>query len=162
MNHAHQYPDHRLGSSDALAAFLFGQVEKHGIDLLAEEMSVEALRREGCHQSTVQVVARRTNIAHVFLDPDSAERSALGIPSYDEIKARRGLGKYVFEDDAAKLKVAEREHWGTREAEWVRRLDAAQFARALAVVGSKHVESLSATLHLRNHAVTILTAKWEA
>jgi hypothetical protein len=48
---------------------------KHGIRLLAEEMSLDALHLCGAHRSVCQEVADSLGIAHRYCDPSIEEQS---------------------------------------------------------------------------------------
>lgn len=162
VNHAHQYPGHPNANANGFSHFLRSQVCQHAIDILVEEMSKEALGAQRLEHSTVELLAKELGINHVYCDPDSGERATLGIPSYEELKAKRGIGRAVFEDDAKKLECDERALWPLREGEWLRRAELLDAARPLFVIGPNHIASFSVRLRQERYTVTVLTARWEA
>lgn len=160
-NHAHQYPGNVHGRANQFEDFLTSQVRDLSVDLLAEEMSAEALQRAKVVESSVQRVARELKVPHLLCDPDSIQRSALGIPDFEELKRKRNL-KLVVDEDAALLEQDERLYWPVREAEWLRRLQRAEFGRAIFVTGPNHVLSFEDLLRRNSYEVQIITERWEA
>lgn len=160
-NHAHQYPGHRHGNSDTFESFVTRVATQLQVDLLAEEMSREALDNAKVSHSSVNAVSDRMQLPHILCDPDSAERCELGIPSYDELKKRRGFN-YVYAEEARMLESDERSFWSVREREWLRRLGATPHQRVLFVLGPNHVQSFQQLLAVSGYKVEIVCLRWEA
>lgn len=83
VNHAIQWSrsDDSLRTKEEVGRFeqyLAEQSRSHQIELLAEEWSEEANRINKVTESTVQSVAARLSIRHLFCDPE--ERAALDVP----------------------------------------------------------------------------------
>src|SRR5258706_12546593 len=96
---SHQYqirrPDVDL-PYDAFKLLVFDAVRTHNVALIAEEMSLEALAERQASKSICKDVADDTGLPHCYCDPETAERSALGIEDEQLIRintwlsARRG------------------------------------------------------------------------
>lgn len=159
-NHANQFPGNPHGRADLFSEFLASQARDLAAHLLAEEMSTEALHRAKVEESSVQRVARALELDHLFCDPDTRERSILGIPDYEQLKHRRGL-KHVLGDNVSLLEQDERTYWPLREAEWLRRLQESESERIVLVVGPNHVQSFATALCNNSYEITIITDRWE-
>jgi hypothetical protein len=158
-NHSHQYPDHPKGRADLFGSLLAQLAHSHGVDLIAEEMSREALEMENATKSTVEAVAESLQIRHLLCDPDSAERKALGIPSYEDLKVARGI-RHVFEAEEALLKADERAYWPIRETEWLNRLGKFPHRSVLFVLGPDHVDTFSTLLRYVDYQVHVVNRRW--
>jgi hypothetical protein len=160
-NHAHQLPGNPSGRADLFREFVAQQARACRVDLIAEEMSREALAKWKVEKSSVQAAAESVHVKHLLCDPDSAERKALGIPSYEELKAARGASHLSGEDEEL-LKNDERTYWPIREKEWLKRVANINHRRVLFVIGPDHVESFSFLLQEACYRVQVLSVRWEA
>ena len=160
VNHAHQYPGNPHGSSENFTSFLESESRRYDIDLLAEEMSLEALRRQHLKISSVQMVATRLEIRHVLCDPDQLERERLGIPSTEEIKAELAIGACMTDTQISILDKKERSFWPKREEEWLRRANTINHRTCLFVIGSAHIPTFFSLLNQSNYQTTVLCERW--
>ncbi len=162
VNHAHQYPGHKDGHSDLFVQFVAQQAVSLAVDLIAEEMSREALAKARVSLSSVEVAACSIGVRHLLCDPDSDERKVLGIPSYEELREARGIRRYcVFEKEQKLLEEDERSYWPIREKEWLRRIAGTNHNRLLYVLGSNHVESFASLLQQAQYHVDVISPRWE-
>jgi len=83
-NHANQYVGNKHGDSAQFTDYLHRVCSAHKVDLLAEEMSTEALE-ENSAKSTALELAITLGISHIFCDPSRGERTALGIPTNEKL-----------------------------------------------------------------------------
>jgi hypothetical protein len=160
-NHAHQHPGSSYGRSDLFASFLIAQATLLRVDLLAEEMSTDALAKVGVKQSTVQEVALSLHIQHLFCDPNEVERKALGIPNYEELKKRRSID-HVFGAQEQLLVADERSYWPVREQEWLTRLRKTRHNKVLFVHGPDHTAAFARLLEKNGYEVQVLCQRWDA
>ena len=154
-NHAHQHPGSPHGRSELFASFLIVQATSLDVDLIAEEMSVEALARANVNRSTVQEVALSLRIPHLFCDPNEVERKALGIPNREELKKRRNITR-VFGAEEQLLVADEKSYWPTREQEWLTRLRKTRHNKVLFVHGPDHVITFAQLLERNGYEVQLL------
>lgn len=159
-NHAHQYPGHPQGRADLFSQFVTQQAEHARVDLIAEEMSREALAMKKVGHSSVETAAGALLIRHLLCDPDSAERRALGIPSYEELKARRGISN-AFGAETALLEADTRSYWPIREREWLNRLSQVGHEKVLFILGPDHVDSFTTLLQDAGYQVNVINRRWE-
>ncbi len=139
LNHGYQL----RGSSEmdwaAFDAYLFHFCRVEKTDLVAEEMSEEGLRLfrdEGATGSVPRDVAMRLGVRHLFCDPDSVERTRLGIPS----------GK---------------EGWAARERRWWQKLREVNFTRCAFVLGAQHVDRFATLLASEGIDARTESKNWE-
>ncbi len=115
----------------ALEEHLVGIATKLDADLVAEEFNEECVKRNAATGCTVRDAARRAGRAHLFCDPDTAERTRAGISTP-----------------------------GQREEEWLRRALKAGPSRLLFVCGDAHVDSLADRLLAAGYQVTVDSRNW--
>lgn len=72
-------------------------------DLIAEELSEEALSQYGASDSVARRVARESKCRHAFVDPDSSERNRLGIKAFKEIAEELGGGPVLRKQESARV-----------------------------------------------------------
>jgi len=122
--------------ADAFKKHLWNAVRKYEIKLIAEEMSIEALK--GRHTVGFEI-AKEENLPHILCDPTSLERQALGISESDTLS------------DLAK-----------RENEWLRRILKHNEDPVLFVCGANHVSSFGQRCQKQGLEVGIAAADFEA
>lgn len=159
VTHAHQYPGHPQGRADLFGLFVKRHAQSAQPDLIAEEMSREALAIAKVPHSSVENAAGSLRIKHLLCDPDAVERKVLGIPSYAELKAARGI-RHVFEAEEALLKADERSFWPIREREWLNRLARVNHQSVFFVLGPDHVDSFAMLLQEAEYQVDIVSRRW--
>lgn len=158
-NHANQYVGNKYGDSAQFTEYLRSVCSTHEVDLLAEEMSIEALEKNSA-KSTALELARTLGITHLFCDPNRRERTALGIPTDDELRTSLGFRKYLLNHQIDRFEDAERSYWPLREEEWIRRVEACSFSICLFIVGSNHVSSFSDIVRSRGMPLQVLHQRW--
>src|SRR6266850_5284786 len=90
LNHGYQFRGCQEARWDAFEAYLLSYARTEGVDLIAEELSEEALRKWKATGSVARHVAGCLGIRHQFCDPDSSQREAIGIQSFGAIAAALG------------------------------------------------------------------------
>ena len=161
INHADQYPRHKDDRSDLFCKFVKQQAISLAVDFIAEEMSREVLVRKKVYLSSVEIAAWSICVRHRLCDPDSAERKALGIPSYDELMEARGISLYSISEMEEKLLEAdERLYWPIREKEWLDRIQGANHRSLLFILGAQHVESFARLLEQAQYHVNDISPQW--
>jgi hypothetical protein len=123
--------------ADAFKQYVLQTVRTHGVQTVAEEMSVEPLRGR---RTVCDEVAEEETLFHIWCDPTCSERQALDI-SKDNTPS----------DDKK------------RETEWLRRLVAASCRYpVLFVCGAKHVCSFAQLCRDEGLVPTIVNGDFEA
>jgi len=102
------------------ADFLRTVIERHGIQGIAEEMSLCALRRQWVHGDSFPCeLAKKIGLPHRYCDPDQETQDALNITRSDSLK---------------------------REQYWINELITFNIFPVLFILGATHVESFNSLL----------------
>jgi hypothetical protein len=96
-NHYYQYPGNK--GEKEFRVLVKTTCQEQGIKVIAEEMSLEALSKNGAQISIGKQVADSLSIPHLYCDPSSEEQKKLGIkqpgrtgdPEADAIRERYWL-----------------------------------------------------------------------
>lgn len=160
-NHAHQLSGYRDGAAETLNTYLKGIVDTEAIDLLAEELNEEAVKRFRASDSTARLVALERKLAHIFCDPNTSERRALGIPTVEELLDKLGYGCNPSDEEKANLEIETRRYWPIRENFWLKKLSSCSSNRCLFVLGSNHVQSFSLLLSEHGIQNQVKVGRWE-
>jgi hypothetical protein len=144
------------------AAHLADEVSRLKIRVLAEELNEEAVTsKANCAiASNVQRLALGLGIAHVFCDPDSNQRKALGIPSTREIKEQLGMGTFLDSRATSLLEQEQRKYWTIREKYWLDCMDSRLEKKVLFVCGADHVERFEDLAARQGIHVEVLVKNW--
>ena len=119
-------------------------IHSHGIHVVAEEMSREAIEARGVasNDTPVSIACQSTNTRHELLDLNSAERGILAAACAKKVPVNGGF----------------------RELVWANRLSDFTGMNVLMLCGSMHVTSLATTLLTYDDfepiGVTILSREW--
>ena len=151
----HQFRGYGGAGWLAFEKYLLEYCQQEQIDLIAEELNDEAIIKRKAEDSVARHVARQLNVRHLFCDPDSGQRRALGIPSFREILA--GLGPHP-DIDLAEAK--ERDAWPLRERVWLDRLREIPFNACVMILGSQHVKSFQSFSRSDAWEVAVVERKW--
>lgn len=159
VNHAHQIHS-TWNDNEGFRRYLAERCQQQPFDLLAEELNEEAVRSWGGTGSVLRMLAGDLGIDHAFVDPTTAERAELGIPSQGEIIETLKRVYKIAEE--SRIEAEERKFWAIREAEWLRRLVELNPPRCLMVVGANHVTSFSEKVRKLGHICVVACSKWAA
>ena len=158
-NHAHQLVNNQHGKSKSFYRFLLNRCNESPVDLIAEEMSAEALIKYAT-TSISYLAANSIGIPHLLCDPNNAERTELNIPSEDELRAQLCLGNRRV-GVVEKIDNAKKLYWPIREAEWLRRVEHQRCKLCLFILGSDHVLSFDSLIRKNGNLSRVLIEKWE-
>lgn len=125
-------------------------------DTLAEELSIESLHDVGKTESTVQRLARRLGIGHVFCDPDRGERTQLSIRDENEIRASVMWERRTEDWIKSEILAATRR----REEEWLRRIREHGGCNVVFVCGANHVKQFSEMVLRERSRIVIAHEDW--
>ena len=159
-NHANQMIGCKHGDSFNFIDYLGNICLNKNIDLIAEELSEEALTASRAIDSSCRILSIKMGIRHIFCDPESSERTLLGIPSYSEILEDLGFGKVLTRAQAIQLKTEEMRYWNVRENYWIENIIQHNFERCLFICGSSHIESFIEDLSSRGINFEIIAENW--
>ena len=149
------------GRSMEFKCYLSNLCDIESIDLLAEELSEEALKLLKATGSVVRQLATEHRIKHIFCDPNSDQRRELGIPKPEELKSKFGYGRCLKPNQQAKMEAEERKYWPIREDFWLDKVSAITANKCLFVLGPDHVDSFSVLLSNRGFNTEIKIHKWD-
>ncbi len=111
--------------------YLKVQCADHMIQLIGEEFSEYLVQSNHAQDSTARRTAKEIGCSHLFCDPDSGERVALGIrDNFD------------------------------RESEWLRRLAASGFQRILFICGEDHADTFAVRLQDAGYDAQVVGRNW--
>lgn len=159
-NHANQMIGCEHGDAFNFIDYLSNICLNKNIDLIAEELSEEALASSHAIDSSCRILSGKMGIRHIFCDPESAERKFLGIPSESEILEDLGFGKVLTRAQAIQLKTEEMRYWNARENYWIENIIQHDFKRCLFICGSSHIGSFSKNLSSKGINFEIITENW--
>ena len=160
INHNIQYLHKGRSPSESFKQYLAGKIRNNSISLVAEELSVEAIRLNKAIDSVARVVALSANVGHRLVDPDSKTRESLGIPSEKQIRETLGLGRSLSSDELARLDGAKAKYHIIREKYWLSQIqEDHNGANILFICGDSHVESFSSLLRSEGYPITVLRTR---
>src|SRR6267378_7258587 len=123
LNHGYQLRDVDFADWSAFERYLLSYTTSEGIDLIAEELSDEAIRKWKATDSVARHVAYHLGVRHLFCDPESEQRKALGIRSSNETATEiEPPGQFSFTKAMELAEAKEKEMWLIRERFWLERL----------------------------------------
>lgn len=164
VNHGVQF-ENKTSDRDIINVFedyLRNACAKYKIDCIAEEMSIESLRKWEATRYVCKSIADELSIKHTFCDPDSNERKKKGIKLEKELREDLGYGQILSDSQVERLDEALKTQWPLREQFWLEKILEAKAERTLFVVGSSHIDSFSELLRQKCIGFVILERKWEA
>lgn len=163
-NHANQMIGCKHGRSDIFFEYIKSLCNKHNdIDLLAEELSIEALeiwKPQGVTASVCKKISEKFSINHIFCDPNSDERKQLRIESDREILERLRKEKYSHHKETEILNLESEKNHPKRERFWLDKILSTNFNSCLFIIGTKHHESFSLLLRESQINFEILNYNW--
>lgn len=133
-------------------------VNAYDVDLIGEEMSLEALQELKLSTTVTARVAETMRIRHLYCDPDRSERALLNILDENAIKLQGTLNGDPYFDLVKEQQI----HSRRREGEWIRRIEEQNYHTALFVCGSDHVESFATITASMEWRVLVLHDNWRA
>jgi hypothetical protein len=136
--------------------YLSEQVVKLRPDLIAEELSEDALSRFKATDSVARHVLQEAGCRHAFVDPGQKERDDLGIKGWNDIVRDFGYGPALRKEESAQVEQIELRHWEKREQYWLQQLRDIGFRTCIMVIGAKHIERFSNLLLEANINAEIL------
>lgn len=148
-NSQHRGPYHHKGNADAFEAAVRHYCTSRMIDIIAEEYSVEVCQKDSVEESLCCAISRELGLVHLYCDPTSEERSAIGVPTPEElrqmVRVERGC-KYIIGDDSRYHDQRVAEFHPQREEFWRARLAPFKDMNIFFACGSAHVESFARLL----------------
>jgi hypothetical protein len=159
-NHRHQVIGCPEGSYVQFSELLRSEVHQHRLQAIAEELNAEAIQLWHGTDSVAREVSQVLGIRHLYCDPTSVERKALGIPSLQQLKTKFGYGRALNHIQNEHLAVEQETYWSLREAHWLSCLKPLLSLNFLFVIGSSHMQSFAKLLEREQIGYTILHTNW--
>jgi hypothetical protein len=159
-DHKYQRRDPLLRESqhEEFAAYLTQLVSKHGIKLLAEEYTTQALREQGISETTVETLATGLGIAHCYCDLDREARYGLRIFQENDIRMKGFLKGWTESEISEKIAQSHR----ARERFWLERLVEMKIWPALFICGAVHARHFAKLLRSKRFDVSLIEEEWSA
>jgi len=166
VNHGYQYDGNESVDTIAFRNFLREVQSLHRVQLLAEELNSEAIKKtryEGVTGSIAENIAREADIAHLHCDPTQDERKQLGIPTREEIVERLGYKGLpcLTSQQGTEVSIEEKKYWDIRERFWLDKLVSSLKEKIIFVVGACHVNRFKVLLDENGHVSQILVEHWK-
>jgi hypothetical protein len=123
---------------------------------IAEEMSLEEVAKRQATQSVGAEVAVKLGVCHRYCDPDTQQRSALGVRHKNLIKMDGWLYDWSQEKIQQEIRTSHsiREHW------WLQRLLDLERWPVLFVCGACHVEAFGNLAKAHGLSVDVVAFDW--
>ena len=164
-NHANQMIGCKDGRPDIFLEYIKSYcIEHNDINLIAEELSIEALevwKSKGITASVCKELSEKLKISHIFCDPNSDERKQMGIESDSEILKKLRLKKYPYHKEQEILNLESAKNHPKREKFWLDKIVSQHFKSCLFVFGKSHHESFSLLLRERNISFKTINHDWK-
>lgn len=161
VNHAVQWNRSSPATVDYMQ-YLETQIKNLNIDLVAEEFSEEAVKRNKVKRTTSDEVSKKLLRKNSFLcDPDEKTREKIGYPTKAQLRQKFGVKSAI---EGTKENKARKEHertfWFVKERYWLDRIK--NFSQKMIFVcGSEHIKSFSSLLKQQGYVVSILDKKFD-
>ena len=150
----HDYQRPGSPGSEDFHVEIVRRCREHGIKAIAEEMSLDALRRFGAHESVCKRVGDSLGLTHRYCDPSIEEQKMLGIANPGRVGAS-GFSPVAHEVDPG----VQREN-AIRRRYWLERIIELNAWPMLFVCGAVHTESFRELLHASNIVGNVLCGNW--
>jgi len=156
--------DARREAVEAFESYLADVARSLKVDLIAEEASDTWIAAHGHGASSVaKDVVTSLGIQHLFCDPDTGQRRALGLKVGEELRTHamtvsKETGREWTDVHDAEIK----KQFSTREAVWLERLEGCgpNNRSIIFVCGADHVDTFKAALDAKNILASIHCRDW--
>ena len=121
VNHGVQFESKTsdMNVINAFEDYLRDACARYNTDCIAEEMSIESLKKWEATRYVCRSIADTLSIRHMFCDPDSNERKKKGIKLEKEVREALGYGQILSDSQVEKLDEALKTQWPLREQFWL-------------------------------------------
>jgi len=130
---------------------------RKGIQLIAEEMSLEALGPLSNRGSSCKQVADKLGLSHLYCDPNSAERKRLGINEQDDIWMDNF---YSGNQPQVAVKTRIDEELVKRRKFWLEKLHDVNRCPILFICGARHALPFRGLLIRSDRTCEVITDRW--
>jgi hypothetical protein len=156
--------DARREAVEAFECYLADVAGLLKADMIAEEANEEWVATHGHGASSVaKAVATRLDIQHLFCEPDTEQRLAIGLKIGEELRTHvdtisKKTGREWKEIYATEI----RKQFAAREAVWLERLEGCNPNKrsTILVCGADHVDTFKARLDVKKILANIHCAGW--
>ncbi|HHC6615580.1 TPA: hypothetical protein ACN311_004899 [Vibrio parahaemolyticus] len=141
-------------SHSGFKSYIEDLISQFGIKVIAEEIDVDSIPSQ---------LAEKHNLQYINIEPNPAERAALGIPSLNLIEHSifREFDDFDSEEAQAECERRKQEAYRSREQEWLKRVESIQANPILVICGANHFEPFSELLEQSGISVTKHCSLWE-
>jgi hypothetical protein len=166
LNHGYQLEGLENYDWASFSAFLEALSREKNADLIAEELSQDAIdtiwKPRGAKGSVAKRVADNLAINHLFCEPNLAIRRQLGIKNRQELFKELGYGPVISDAQGKEVNSIQKRFWVVRESFWKKFLLEKKFARCIFILGSEHIESFGRLLEAEGATVEVVAKDWTA
>ncbi len=140
LNHGYQLEGYDEYDWKSFYKYLLGHAVDLEVDLLAEELNEEGVKRYKAKGSVARRISVERDIDHLFIDPDSVERKQLEVKGWKEIVDELGYGPVLTKAQSRDVKQIQNKHWDKRERIWLERLLKIEYEKCILIIGADHVD----------------------
>ena len=130
-------------------------------DLIAEELSEDAIRKWNASDSVARNIAKTLSVNHLFCDPNIDERKVLGIKCRQQIIRELGYGSVLTREQSLQVDKIEKSHWDVRERFWLDKLIENSSGRTIFLLGTDHVDRFVTLLMANRIATIVVDRDWQ-
>jgi hypothetical protein len=156
--------DARKEVMEAFESYLTDIARSLKADMIAEEASDEWVTTYGHGASSMAMdVATKLGIQHLFCDPDTSQRRALGLKVGEELRTHAMAVSKEAGQDWTDVHDAEiKKQFSTRETVWLERMKSCEHNNRsiIFVCGADHVETFKAMLDAKEMPASICCRDW--
>lgn len=159
-NHEHQYC--RLGKNSLNFVSLIKSVLTNSqFDLVAEELSKDAIDQENALGSVAKNVPDELEISHLFVDLGVIERKELGIVGFKQIVKVVCGGSVVKPELREEVERRDKAEWDIKEWAWIEKIEKSGRNTILFICGSDHVDRIINKCHSKNIKHSVVTSAFD-
>lgn len=140
--------------------FLKDKIKKYKITLVAEEFNEDALKISGADIATIQNLADKIKVKHLFCEPIRQERQNKGILSGGEILHNKLGIKFERKLDKNKQKIFDKEmkkSFGAREKIWFEKIKKHDDETIIFLCGIDHIKRFESLLINKKYKPRVIT-----
>ena len=154
-SHSYQLP--RNQAADTFRLFVEQIYATKTFRAIAEEMSLEEVANRHATQSVGAEVAVKLGVCHLYCDPDTQQRGALGVRHKSLIKT----DGWLYDWSQEKIQQEIRTSHSIREQWWLERLLDLERWPVLFVCGTCHVEAFRNLAEAHGLSVDVVAFDWQ-
>jgi hypothetical protein len=143
--------------------FLEDKIRKYNITLVVEEFNDDALKISRANIATIQTLADKMKVKHLFCEPSIQERQNKDIFSSGEILHNKLGIKFERTLDESEQKIFDKEikkSFNTRERIWFEKIKKHTYKTIIFICGADHIKSFESLLIDKGYKSGVIIKYW--